>query len=111
MPSNFPHYALRGAARLSFTARIEGAHSDRAASASKKDSLAAPLSLQARSFPLPTAAPERDTERAAWVNPELPLPPHSRDELPLYYSEGGRADPQLRASNEGLPRPRVAARA
>ena len=28
-------------------------------------------SLQARSFPLPTAAPERDTERAAWVNPEL----------------------------------------
>ena len=32
-----------GAARLSFTGRIEGAHSDRAASASKKDGLAAPL--------------------------------------------------------------------
>ena len=28
---------------MSFTARIEGAHSDRAASASKKDGLAAPL--------------------------------------------------------------------
>jgi hypothetical protein len=38
-------------------------------------------SLQARSFPLPTAAPERDTERAAWVNPKLPFPPHSRDEI------------------------------
>src|SRR5712692_767745 len=34
---------LRGAARLSFTARIEGAHSDRAASASKKDGLATPF--------------------------------------------------------------------
>ena len=33
----------REAARLSFTARIEGAHSDRAASASKKDGLAVPL--------------------------------------------------------------------
>ena len=43
-PSDFPHFALRGAARLSFTARIEGAHSDCAASASKKDGLAAPLS-------------------------------------------------------------------
>src|SRR5438477_10008888 len=41
-PSGFPHFALRGAARLSFTARIEGAHSDCAASASKKDGLAAP---------------------------------------------------------------------
>jgi hypothetical protein len=39
----FPHFALRGAARSSFTARIEGAHSDRAASASKKDCLAVPL--------------------------------------------------------------------
>ena len=28
-------------------------------------------SLRARSFSLSTAAPERDTERAAWVNPEL----------------------------------------
>jgi len=33
---------LRGAARLSFIARVEGAHSYRAASASKKDGLAAP---------------------------------------------------------------------
>ena len=33
------------AARWSFTARIEGAHSDRAASASKKDRLAAPALL------------------------------------------------------------------
>ena len=41
-PSDFPHFALGGAARLSFTARIEGAHSDRAASASKKDGLAVP---------------------------------------------------------------------
>ncbi len=32
----------KGAARWSFTVRIEGAHSDRAASASKKDRLAAP---------------------------------------------------------------------
>lgn len=39
------------------------------------------LFLQARSFPLPTAAPERDTEWAAWVNPDLPLPPHSKDEF------------------------------
>ncbi len=38
--ADFLHFALRGAARLSFTARIEGAHSDRAASASKKDGLA-----------------------------------------------------------------------
>jgi hypothetical protein len=37
-----PRFALRRMARLSFPARIEGAHSDRAASASKKDSLAAP---------------------------------------------------------------------
>jgi len=43
LPIDFPHFALRGAARLSFTARIEGAHSDRAASASKKDGLAVPL--------------------------------------------------------------------
>src|SRR6266850_7242857 len=49
--SGFPHFALKGAARLSFTARIEGAHSDRAASASKKDGLAVPLPpFQARSF-------------------------------------------------------------
>ncbi len=41
--SRVPPFALRGAVRLSFTARIEGAHSDRAASASKKDGLAAPL--------------------------------------------------------------------
>ncbi len=41
--SFFPTSPSRGAARLSFTARIEGAHSDRAASASKKDGLAAPL--------------------------------------------------------------------
>jgi len=33
----------KGVARLSFIARIEGAHSDREASASKKDGLAAPL--------------------------------------------------------------------
>ena len=39
----FSHFPLGGAARLSFTARIEGAHSDRAASASKKDGLAAPF--------------------------------------------------------------------
>jgi hypothetical protein len=51
--SSSPHFVLRGAAGLSFTARIEGAHSDRAASASKKDGLAAPLPpFQARSFPL-----------------------------------------------------------
>jgi hypothetical protein len=42
-PSNFPLFAVWGAVRLSFTARIEGAHSDRAASASKKDGLAVPL--------------------------------------------------------------------
>ena len=42
LPIDFPHFALRGAARLSFTARIEGAHSDRAASASKKVGLAVP---------------------------------------------------------------------
>src|SRR4249920_3872761 len=49
--SDFPHFALRGATRLSFTARIEGAHSDRAASASKKDGLAVPLPpFQACSF-------------------------------------------------------------
>ena len=53
LPIDFPHSALRGAARLSFTARIEGAHSDRAASASKKDGLAVPLPpFQARSFSL-----------------------------------------------------------
>lgn len=41
----FPHLSPlfpKGAAKRSFTARIEGAHSDRAASASKKDRLAAP---------------------------------------------------------------------
>ncbi len=38
----FSHFALRGAARLFFTARIEGAHSDRAASVSKKNGLVAP---------------------------------------------------------------------
>jgi len=42
-PSKLARFSLRGAARLSFTARIEGAHSDRAASASKKDGLAVPL--------------------------------------------------------------------
>jgi hypothetical protein len=35
--------APRGAARLSFTARIEGARSDRAVSASKKNGLVAPF--------------------------------------------------------------------
>ena len=51
LPINFPHFTLRGAARLSFTARIEEAHSDRAASASKKDGLAVPLPpFQARSL-------------------------------------------------------------
>ena len=34
---------LEGAARLSFTARIDRAHSDRARFASKKDGLAAPF--------------------------------------------------------------------
>ena len=43
MGSNFPHFAFRGTARPSFTARIEGAHSDRAASASKKEGLAVSL--------------------------------------------------------------------
>ncbi|HZC82371.1 MAG TPA: hypothetical protein VE222_11785, partial [Nitrospiraceae bacterium] len=42
-PSDFPLFGVWGAVRLSFTARIEGAHSDRAASASKKDSLTVPL--------------------------------------------------------------------
>ena len=57
LPPDSPHHALRGTARLSFTARIEGAHSDRAASASKKDGLAAPLppspfsSLLSRGWP------------------------------------------------------------
>src|SRR5215510_7403718 len=41
----FPTLPLWGAVRLSFTARIEGAHSDCAASASKKDGLAAPPTL------------------------------------------------------------------
>ena len=46
-----PSLFKRGAARLSFTARIEGAHSDCAASASKKDGLAVPLTpFQACSF-------------------------------------------------------------
>ena len=46
-----PSLLKMGAAGLSFTARIEGAHSDRAASASKKDGLAVPLPpLQARSL-------------------------------------------------------------
>jgi hypothetical protein len=49
----FPILFFRGAARLYFTARIEGAHSDRAASASKKDGLAVPLPpFQAHSFSL-----------------------------------------------------------
>ena len=43
MVAEFLHFTLRGTARPSFIARIEGAHSDRAASASKKDGLAAPL--------------------------------------------------------------------
>jgi hypothetical protein len=37
-----PPLSPKGAANRSFTARIEGAHSDCAASASKKDRLAAP---------------------------------------------------------------------
>ena len=41
-PSGFPHFALRGAARLSFTARIGRAPFYRARSASTKDGLAAP---------------------------------------------------------------------
>jgi len=45
MPSAFPHFALRGAARLSFTARIGRAQFYRARSASKKDGLAAPFTL------------------------------------------------------------------
>src|SRR5437016_11101711 len=43
--SSFPHFALRGAARLSFTARIGRAPFYRARSASTKDGLAAPLLL------------------------------------------------------------------
>ena len=43
-PSGFPHFALRGAARLSFTARIGRAPFYRARSASTKDGLAAPPS-------------------------------------------------------------------
>lgn len=50
IPIDFPHFVLRGTARPSFTARIEGAHSDRAASASKKDGLAVPLPLLLRRF-------------------------------------------------------------
>ena len=53
LPIEIPHFALREADRLSFNARIEGAHSDRAASASKKDGLSVPLPpFQARSFSL-----------------------------------------------------------
>ena len=43
--SDFPYFALRGAARLSFTARIGRAPFHRARSASKKDGLAVPLPL------------------------------------------------------------------
>jgi hypothetical protein len=85
LPIDFPHFALRGAARLSFTARIEGAHSDRAASASKKDGLAVPLSpFSGRAFrehrtyvgvipPLsPCAFCEQEGHLAA-PSPHLPL--------------------------------------
>ena len=53
-PSLHHHnFSPKGVARLSFTARIEGAHSDRAASASKKDGLAAPYPLLPSSLVFP----------------------------------------------------------
>jgi hypothetical protein len=75
--SDFPDFALRGAARLSFTARIEGAHSDRAASASKKDGLAVPLPPfeTARCASTDLYAPSKlaryTLQRVAWISPQL----------------------------------------
>jgi hypothetical protein len=63
--SAFPHVAQGGAVRLSFTARIEGAHSDRAASTSKKDGLAVP----------PLTLPRPRVVRAKETN-GLPSPPY-----------------------------------
>ena len=76
---------------LSFTARIEGAHSDRAASASKKDGLTVP------------SHPSEATRCAnTFVNQWLV-------QACSFSLQGwGLIDLPLRASNEGLLRPRVA---
>jgi hypothetical protein len=111
-PSDFPHFALRGAVRLSFTARIEGAHSDRAASASKKDGLAAPLPPfrgralheHRRASSLPSHAPSK---LACFSSPGMapvlvPLRPSS-EHLPIFYTSPkrrGRGCPLLRASSD-----------
>ena len=92
-----------GTARLSFTARIEEAHSDCAASASKKDGLAAPSSLQARSFHSPgngtRVGPTAAVERG---------PSTSKTSL----KGSGQGCPLLRASREHIliVRPRRARR-
>ena len=60
--ADFLHFALRGRQTV-LPARIEGAHSVRAASASKKDGLAAPLlfSLRARVALIPSTSPRRSS--------------------------------------------------
>ncbi|MET0517003.1 MAG: hypothetical protein ABW047_16945 [Nitrospiraceae bacterium] len=55
-----------GAARPSFNARIEGAHSDRAASVSKKDSPAAPPGESLASYGEILGASSFDTSAIYW---------------------------------------------
>ena len=109
-PINFPHFPKGRAGRLSFTARIEGAHSDRAASASKKDRLAVPLppfrgralrehgrssgSILLLFHHLSKGVTKAALYCALW-------------EIPVHLSKGSLVDPQTRASNEHIPIVRV----
>jgi hypothetical protein len=71
-PSGFPHFALRGAARLSFTARIGRAPFYRARSASTKDSLAVPPPALLR----PRVARARGSSQATPPLFQHPARPH-----------------------------------
>ena len=112
-----------GTARLSFTARIEGAHSDRAASASKKDGLAAPPSHpseaarcastgdQQAALSFPSQLAHSLSQKGRLMRPQLRA---SIDEYPMVHpsslvlsSEGSLVDPRMRASNEHLLSVRV----
>ncbi len=110
-------FSPKGVAKLSFTARIERAHSLRARSASRRTTRSPSLLLQLSYFSLQRAAclvfhcarPTRAFSGRALREHRRPtgcplaLLPNSV----TYSPQGGLVDPQMRASNEHLPSVRV----
>src|SRR6266850_7515307 len=86
----FPHFTLRGAARLSLTARIGRAPFYRARSASTKDGLAAPPPALLR----PRVARARGSSRPPRPFFSIPLE-HEEEVKVIHVRAGGSRDDEL----------------